>query len=320
MQPLPPMYHLIPSMLGPTPDMGRCMQAAIQWDEMEKLRSQLSSDPDCISSRGVLMGFLYANGPISEAGSPAQQFNNVMPPANCIDSRYLATLSPDHLTGDMGIRQIPTPPPSPNVDFFFAYNSQMQGDIPESPPDMTSDSSLATMSPISTMMEFEEPTMMEFEEPTMMEFGEPTMMEFEEPTMMEFEEPTMMEFEEPTPAETDESSSTSVGCSPTQLELPYAYPCQGCTRSFLKRHERNKHFKEAHLKPFLCSYPGCAKVWPSRKDLRRHVNAVHLKLALYECTECGKQGSRRDNFRVHMEKVHGIEKPQLGQLLKQLPA
>ncbi|KAL7952046.1 hypothetical protein V8C42DRAFT_25225 [Trichoderma barbatum] len=100
------------------------------------------------------------------------------------------------------------------------------------------------------------------------------------------------------------------------MASPFVCDRAGCSRSFAKRHELNRHIGW-HDKPLNCPKNGCDYRTQFKKEIEKHVWSRHVKWAeetnrqpiRKKCKLCSAVLERPDNAKRHMDEVHkGIKR------------
>ncbi|KAL6806390.1 hypothetical protein GGI42DRAFT_321121 [Trichoderma sp. SZMC 28013] len=96
------------------------------------------------------------------------------------------------------------------------------------------------------------------------------------------------------------------------VALPFVCDRAGCSKSFEKNHQLNRHLGW-HDKKLQCPlHPDCDKRYQYKKDLEKHIWSHHQKWAedtgrppiRTKCKICGVILERPDNAKRHMDEVH----------------
>lgn len=96
------------------------------------------------------------------------------------------------------------------------------------------------------------------------------------------------------------------------VDLPFLCDRDGCTKSFEKNYQLNRHLGW-HDKKLQCPLqPDCDKRYQYKKDLEKHIWSHHQKWAedtgrppiRTKCKMCGVILERPDNAKRHMDEVH----------------
>ncbi|ODM90807.1 putative zinc finger protein [Orchesella cincta] len=85
------------------------------------------------------------------------------------------------------------------------------------------------------------------------------------------------------------------------------YACELCGESFFaetkfKQHQRQSHFAELGLEPFMCEV--CGLILSSKASLNDHLRAVHRKERNFSCEYCGQAFGSRKRVRLHVTAFH----------------
>ncbi|KAF8943310.1 hypothetical protein BGZ47_005541 [Haplosporangium gracile] len=88
-------------------------------------------------------------------------------------------------------------------------------------------------------------------------------------------------------------------------ESPRQFICAICGRAFsrlfnLNTHERTHDRNKARL--FACPEQGCTKTFTRRNDCQRHQISIHKITDIYSCTKCPKRFSSREELRSHTDR------------------
>ncbi|KAK3832081.1 MAG: hypothetical protein JOS17DRAFT_670052, partial [Linnemannia elongata] len=80
------------------------------------------------------------------------------------------------------------------------------------------------------------------------------------------------------------------------------FVCAICGRAFsrlfnLNTHERTHDRSKARL--FACPEQGCTKTFTRRNDCQRHQISIHKVTDIYSCNKCPKRFSSREELRSH---------------------
>ncbi|KKP02862.1 hypothetical protein THAR02_05038 [Trichoderma harzianum] len=119
---------------------------------------------------------------------------------------------------------------------------------------------------------------------------------------------TLVEYLPSSGAEADSIPPTG---SPT-VALPFVCGKDGCSKSFEKNYQLNRHLGW-HDKKLQCPlHPDCDKRYQYKKDLEKHIWSHHQKWAedtgrppiRTKCKMCGVILERPDNAKRHMDEVH----------------
>lgn len=119
---------------------------------------------------------------------------------------------------------------------------------------------------------------------------------------------TLVEY---TPSSGAEADSLPPTGSPT-VALPFVCDRAGCSKSFEKNYQLNRHLGW-HDKKLQCPlHPGCDKRYQYKKDLEKHIWSHHQSWAestgrppiRTKCKMCGVILERPDNAKRHMDEVH----------------
>ncbi|KAF8476813.1 hypothetical protein BDZ91DRAFT_843581 [Kalaharituber pfeilii] len=254
--------------LGHALDWEQCIKLANDLDPpaFEELATQLVSQvllsqpysgPDGVPSTKVRMNSSHLKGQDSEMGSPTQLVNVPMVPAMCIDSRDPTFWGAEYPTGNLDVNEFPTPRPFPSAGSVSLYSSQMEGDTPASTPEMTSDSSVATMSPPSS---------------------------FSTPSEVNGSPSTSISCSPTQPYKCQHHSCERFFAKRHEMRRhfrevhrkPYHCPYPDCPGRFSSKKDQKRHVNsKLHLNSSLFKCPQCEK-GDSRKDnLRTHMRDVH---------------------------------------------
>ncbi|KAL7930760.1 hypothetical protein V8C35DRAFT_133599 [Trichoderma chlorosporum] len=130
-----------------------------------------------------------------------------------------------------------------------------------------------------------------------------------------------MDFDLPGPSATgtlpEPPHSSDIGGDSVRLtesatvDLPFVCDRAGCSKSFEKRYDLNRHLGW-HDKKLKCPLPDCLKRYQYQKDLEKHIWSHHSKWAQdtnrkpirTKCKICGVMLERPDNAKRHMDEVH----------------
>lgn len=87
-------------------------------------------------------------------------------------------------------------------------------------------------------------------------------------------------------------------------ESPRQFVCAICGRAFsrlfnLNTHERTHDRSKARL--FACPEQGCTKTFTRRNDCQRHQISIHKVTDIYSCNKCPKRFSSREELRSHTD-------------------
>ncbi|QYS95447.1 hypothetical protein H0G86_002739 [Trichoderma simmonsii] len=113
------------------------------------------------------------------------------------------------------------------------------------------------------------------------------------------------------PSSGTEANSLAPAGSPT-VALPFVCDRDGCSKSFEKNYQLNRHLGW-HDKKLQCPlHPGCDKRYQYKKDLEKHIWSHHQSWAestgrppiRTKCKICGVILERPDNAKRHMDEVH----------------
>ncbi|KAF9907411.1 hypothetical protein EC991_010971 [Linnemannia zychae] len=88
-------------------------------------------------------------------------------------------------------------------------------------------------------------------------------------------------------------------------ESPRQFVCAICGRAFsrlfnLNTHERTHDRSKARL--FACPEQGCTKTFTRRNDCQRHQISIHKVTDIYSCNKCPKRFSSREELRSHTDR------------------
>ncbi|KAF9085395.1 hypothetical protein BGX23_009692 [Mortierella sp. AD031] len=88
-------------------------------------------------------------------------------------------------------------------------------------------------------------------------------------------------------------------------ESPRQFVCATCGRAFsrlfnLNTHERTHDRSKARL--FACPEQGCTKTFTRRNDCQRHQISIHKVTDIYSCNKCPKRYSSREELRSHTDR------------------
>ncbi|KAF9132823.1 hypothetical protein BGW39_011209 [Mortierella sp. 14UC] len=88
-------------------------------------------------------------------------------------------------------------------------------------------------------------------------------------------------------------------------ESPRQFVCAICGRAFsrlfnLNTHERTHDRSKARL--FACPEQGCTKTFTRRNDCQRHQISIHKVTDIYSCNKCPKRFSNREELRSHTDR------------------
>ncbi|KAF9141497.1 hypothetical protein BGX30_004665 [Mortierella sp. GBA39] len=88
-------------------------------------------------------------------------------------------------------------------------------------------------------------------------------------------------------------------------ESPRQFVCAVCGRAFsrlfnLNTHERTHDRSKARL--FACPEQGCTKTFTRRNDCQRHQISIHKVTDIYSCNKCSKRFSSREELRSHTDR------------------
>jgi uncharacterized Zn-finger protein len=91
----------------------------------------------------------------------------------------------------------------------------------------------------------------------------------------------------------------------TGEESPRQFVCAICGRAFsrlfnLNTHERTHDRSKARL--FACPEQGCTKTFTRRNDCQRHQISIHKVTDIYSCHKCPKRYSSREELRSHTDR------------------
>ncbi|KAG0377846.1 hypothetical protein BGX24_005304 [Mortierella sp. AD032] len=91
----------------------------------------------------------------------------------------------------------------------------------------------------------------------------------------------------------------------TDEESPRQFICAICSRAFsrlfnLNTHERTHDRSKARL--FACPEQGCTKTFTRRNDCQRHQISIHKVSDIFSCNKCPKRFSSREELRNHTDR------------------